>query len=44
MHVHSMLVNSCEIIHLNLGVQFTSSQHGHLGGVHGVKTYVTWIV
>jgi hypothetical protein len=37
MHTHLMLVNSCETLHLNLGVQLADSQHAHLSGVGGCQ-------
>ncbi len=44
MHIHLMLMNSCETLHLNLRVQLAGSQRAHPGGVHGCKARVTWIV
>ncbi len=34
-HVHLMLVNPCETLHLNLGVQLVGSWHAHFDKVHG---------
>jgi hypothetical protein len=36
-HIHLMLVNSCETLYLNLGVQLAGSQCAHFSEVHGCQ-------